>query len=168
MVGNILPFHTILREVFLDSFDRAILAELQRDSSQSIAQLSQAVNLSSSACHRRMRALEEGGVIAGYSARLNPAKLGLGAEIFVEITLTSQSRDAMDAFERAVGTFDEILECHLTSGAADYILRVAAENLQQYDIIHRNCLARLPGVSAMHSSFSLRAIKRMIGYPVRV
>jgi DNA-binding Lrp family transcriptional regulator len=114
-----------------------------------------------------MRALEEEGVISGYGARLNPARLGLGVEIFVEITLVSQTRDAMDDFERSVGTFDEILECHLMSGAADYILRIAAEDLGHYDSIHRNCLARLPGVASMRSSFSLRAIKRMAGYPVQ-
>jgi hypothetical protein len=80
--------------------------------------------------------------------------------VFVEITLTSQSREAMDRFERG-GRFDDILECHLMSGSADYLPRVAAADLAQYDRIHRDCLARLPGVSAMRSSFSLRQIKRL-------
>jgi Lrp/AsnC family transcriptional regulator, leucine-responsive regulatory protein len=101
---------------------------------------------------------------------LDPRALGLSVEVFVEITLTSQSREAMDRFERSVCDFDEILECHLMSGAADYILRVAAKDLEQYDWdwVHRECLARLPGVSAMRSSFSLRRIKQMRGYPVRI
>ena len=73
----------------------------------------------------------------------------------------------MDAFEVAVAGFDDILECHLTSGSADYILRIAAESLQHFDVIHRDCLARLPGVSSMRSSFSIRTIKRMRGFPVR-
>ncbi|MEL0251477.1 MAG: Lrp/AsnC family transcriptional regulator [Novosphingobium sp.] len=151
----------------MDRADLALLEVLQSDSSLSIAELAERVALSSSACHRRIKALEQAGIIAGYGARLEPAGLGLTVEVFVEITLTSQSREAMDRFERTVGDFDEILECHLMSGAADYLLRVAARDLGEYDQIHRDCLARLPGVSAMRSSFSLRRIKTMRGYPTR-
>lgn len=150
----------------MDRADIALVDALQRDSSRSIAELADAVALSASACHRRMRALEERGVIEGYAARVDPRAIGLAAEVFVEITLTSQSREAMDKFERAVGDFDDILECHLMSGGADYLLRVAATDLDHYGSIHRDCLARLPGVSAMRSSFSLRLIKRFTGYPV--
>jgi DNA-binding Lrp family transcriptional regulator len=150
----------------MDRADIALVDALQRDSSRSIAELADAVALSASACHRRMRALEERGVIEGYAARVDPRAIGLAAEVFVEITLTSQSREAMDKFERAVGDFDDILECHLMSGGADYLLRVAATDLDHYGRIHRDCLARLPGVSAMRSSFSLRLIKRFTGYPV--
>ncbi len=150
----------------MDRADIALVDALQRDSSRSIAELADAVALSPSACHRRMRALEERGVIEGYAARVDPRAIGLAAEVFVEITLTSQSREAMDKFERAVGDFDDILECHLMSGGADYLLRVAATDLDHYGRIHRDCLARLPGVSAMRSSFSLRLIKRFTRYPV--
>lgn len=146
--------------------DRALLEALQADSSRSIAELAALVNLSSSACHRRIRALEEQGLITGYAARVDPRRLGLSVEVFVEITLTSQSRDAMERFERAVGDFDDILECHLMSGTADYQLRVAAADLDHYDRIHRDCLARLPCVSSMRTSFSLRRIKRFAGYSV--
>jgi len=151
----------------MDRADVALLEALQVDSALSIAELSEKVALSPSACHRRIKALEHAGVIAGYGARLDSRQLGLTVEVFVEITLNSQSREAMDRFERAVADFDDILECHLMSGTADYLLRVAAGDLEQYDLIHRNCLARLPGVSAMRSSFSLRRIKQMRGYPVR-
>ena len=150
----------------MDRTDRNLLEALQHDSSRSVAELGDLVGLSASACHRRIKALEEQGLIAGYAARVDPRRMGLTVEVFVEITLTSQSREAMDRFERAVGDFDEILECHLMSGGADYILRVAATDLADYDSIHRECLARLPGVSAMRSSFSLRRIKRLEGYPV--
>jgi len=152
----------------LDRADLALLEALQNDSSLSVSDLAEKVALSSSACHRRIKALEQSGVIARYGAVLDPRALGLSVEVFVEITLTSQSREAMDRFERSVCDFDEILECHLMSGAADYILRVAAKDLEQYDWVHRECLARLPGVSAMRSSFSLRRIKQMRGYPVRI
>lgn len=151
----------------MDRADSALLKALQADSALSIADLAEKVALSPSACHRRIKALEQAGIIAGYGARLDPRKLGLTVEVFVEITLTSQSREAMDRFEQAVADFDDILECHLMSGSADYILRVAAADLAQFDSIHRDCLARLPGVSAMRSSFSLRRIKQMRGYPVR-
>lgn len=150
----------------MDRTDRNLLDALQHDSSRSVADLGELVGLSASACHRRIKALEEQGLIAGYAARVDPRRMGLTVEVFVEITLNSQSREAMDRFERAVGDFDEILECHLMSGGADYILRVAATDLADYDSIHRECLARLPGVSAMRSSFSLRRIKRLEGYPV--
>lgn len=151
----------------MDKADIALVSALQRDSSRPISDLAEGVALSPSACHRRIRALEETGVILGYAARVDPRKIGLAVEVFVEITLTSQSREAMDKFERSVGDFDDILECHLMSGGADYLLRVAAADLDQYDRIHRDCLARLPGVSAMRSSFSLRRIKRFAGYPVQ-
>ncbi|WP_374411424.1 Lrp/AsnC family transcriptional regulator [Novosphingobium colocasiae] len=150
----------------MDRADRAIMTALQADSSRSIADLAALVNLSPSACHRRTRALEEEGLILGYAARVDPRRIGLTVEVFVEITLTSQTREAMDRFERAVGDFDDILECHLMSGSADYQLRVAALDLDHYDRIHRDCLARLPGVSAMRTSFSLRRIKRFEGYSV--
>lgn len=151
----------------MDRADIALLEALQDDSSLSISELAEIVALSSSACHRRIKALEQAGVIAGYAARLEPRLLGLSVEVFVEITLTSQSREAMDRFERSVLDFDDILECHLMSGSADYLMRVAARDLEQYDRVHRDCLARLPGVSSMRSSFSLRRIKQMRGYPVR-
>lgn len=147
--------------------DILLLEALQVDSRQSIADLAAHSGMSTSACHRRIRALEEQGLIAGYGARLSPTALGLGLHAFVEISLTSQSRESMDAFEAAVTRFDEILECHLMSGAADYLLRIAAEDLDDFDHIHRNCLARLPGVSAMRSSFAIRRIKAWNGYPVR-
>lgn len=150
----------------MERADARILAALQQDSTQSIAQVADHAALSPSACHRRIRALEQAGIISGYGARLDPRKLGLNLVAFVEITLNSQSREAMDRFEEAVGGFDDILECHLMSGNADYLLRVAAADLAQYDAIHRDCLARLPGVSSMRSSFSIRSIKSWRGYPI--
>ena len=94
--------------------------------------------------------------------------LGLPVQVFVEIALSSQSQEALSAFETAVTRFDEILECHLTTGRADYLLRVVARDVADYDDIHRNCLARLPGVSSMQTIFVLRAIREFRGYPVRV
>jgi len=150
----------------VDRADLALISALQRNSSYSLAELAAQVGVSASACHRRVRALETAGIITGYAAQIDPARLGLKAIAFVEITLTSQSREAMDRFEAAVQDYPEIIDCHLMSGGADYLLRVAAADLEHYDRIHRDCLSRLPGVSAMKSSFAIRRIKRWGGYPL--
>lgn len=151
----------------MDKVDRLLVHALQDDSSRSLAELAELVGASTSGCHRRIKSLEAAGLITGYSAVLDPHRLGLKLQAFVEITLNSQSREAMDRFEQAVGDFDDILECHLMSGNADYILRIAATDLEQFDRIHRECLSRLPGVSSMRSSFAIRTIKRWRGYPTR-
>lgn len=148
----------------MDRIDIRITSELQKDSSRSIADIGAATGLSSSACHRRIRALEESGVISGYGARIDPSKIGIGVHARIDISLESQSREAMERFEAAVQLYDDILECDLVSGEADYRLRVAARDLADFDDIHRRCLAELPGVSAMHTSFVLRSIKRWSGY----
>lgn len=150
----------------MDRIDAQICEELQRDSGRSISELAGRVGLSPSACHRRIKLLEEAGVIAGYRAYLDPSKLGYDLQVLVEITLSSQSQEALNAFEVAVTRFDEILECHLTTGAPDYFLRVVARDVADYDNIHRNCLARLPGVSSMQTIFVLRSIRQWRGYPV--
>ncbi|MEQ8515635.1 MAG: Lrp/AsnC family transcriptional regulator [Chromatocurvus sp.] len=150
----------------MDRFDRRIITALQQDSSQPIAALAEAIGLSTSACHRRVRALEEEGVIVGYAARIDRASLGLSLLVFVEISLSSQALEVLEGFESAVQGFDDILECHLTSGDADYILRVVARDMQDYANIHRNCLARLPHVSSMQTIFTLRPVKTWRGYPV--
>jgi len=151
----------------MDKIDIRILSEIQQDSSRSIAELGEIVGLSSSACHRRMRVLEEEGVIAGYGAYIDPAKAGIGVHALIEITLENQSRGCMARFEAAVQLYDDILECDLVSGEADYRLRVAARTLADFEEIHRRCLSELPGVSAMHTSFVLRPVKRLRGYSLR-
>lgn len=149
-----------------DRIDTELLELLQRHGPRPTAELGEIVGLSPSACHRRIRALEAEGFIAGYAARLSPARIGLELDVFVDISLRSQSEEALTAFESAVKSFDEILECHLLSGASDYRLRVAARNVADFDRLHRHCLSRLPGVAAMHSAFALRTIKAFEGYPI--
>lgn len=150
----------------MDLFDRHILSELQINSNRPIVDIAATVNLSLSACHRRIKNLEENGVIAGYAARLNKKALGLEMDVFVEISLISQSQESLEAFEKAVITYSEILECHLTTGNADYIIRVAAKDVTDFDRIHRHCLAKLPHVASMRSTFTLRSIKPWTGYPI--
>jgi Lrp/AsnC family transcriptional regulator, leucine-responsive regulatory protein len=150
----------------LDKVDQKILAELQRDSRISVADLAAKAGLSASSCHRRVKLLEEAGVISGYGARLDRAKLGLSIEFFVEVSLSSQTEEAFEKFERAATRVPEILECHLMSGQFDYLLRIAAADAAGYERIHRSKLSRLPGIQRIQSSLALRSVKGWSGYPV--
>lgn len=150
----------------LDPTDRRILRELQRRGRMSNANLSEAVNLSPSACHRRVQRLEAEGYIRDYVALLNARKMGMATTVFVEITLSGQADEVLDAFERAVTRIPDVLECHLMAGTADYILKVVAENTEDFARIHRQHLSRLPGVVQMQSSFALRTVFKTTALPV--
>ena len=150
----------------IDATDARILSVLQRRGRISNADLSEAVNLSASACHRRVQRLEEAGIIAGYVALLDPKRLGRQAIVFVEITLQGQTEEILDAFEREVARIPDVLECHLMAGTADYLLKVVAADTEDFARIHRRSLARLPGVAQMHSSFALRTIRQTTALPV--
>ena len=142
----------------LDATDRRILAVLQKEGRITNADLSERVNLSPSACHRRVQQLEEAGYIDKYVALLNTRKMGKPTTVFVEITLQSQAEDLLDAFEREVARVPDILECHLMAGTADYLLKIMAEDTEDFARIHRQHLSRLPGVRQMQSSFALRTV----------
>lgn len=150
----------------LDATDRRILAALQRSGRMSNADLSDKVNLSPSACHRRVQRLEKDGYIRDYVALLDARKLGVPTTVFVEITLQGQADEVLDAFEKAVSRIPDVLECHLMAGSADYILKVVAENTDDFARIHRQHLARLPGVAQMQSSFALRTVFKTTALPV--
>ncbi|AHD08174.1 MULTISPECIES: Lrp/AsnC family transcriptional regulator [Phaeobacter] len=150
----------------LDHTDRRILQVLQKQGRISNAELSEQVNLSASACHRRVQRLETDGYIRNYVALLDARKMNLPATVFVEITLQSQADELLDAFEKAVGRIPDVLECHLMAGTADYILKVVAENTDDFARIHRQHLTRLPGVAQMQSSFALRTVFKTTALPV--
>jgi Lrp/AsnC family leucine-responsive transcriptional regulator len=150
----------------LDETDRRILRVLQRKGRISNADLSEQVNLSASACHRRVQRLESEGIIRDFVALLDPRKLGISTTVFVEITLQSQSDEILDGFEKAVSRIPDVLECHLMAGTADYILKIVAEDTDDFARIHRQHLARLPGVSQMQSSFALRTVFKTNALPV--
>lgn len=150
----------------LDATDRRILTVLQKQGRITNAELSERVNLSPSACHRRVQRLEAEGYIAAYVALLEARKLGWPTTVFVEITLSGQADEVLEAFERAVRLVPDILECHLMAGAADYLLKVVARDTEDFARIHRQYLARLPGVAQMHSSFSLRTVSKTTALPV--
>ena len=150
----------------LDATDRRILIVLQQQGRISNADLSERVNLSASACHRRVQRLEEEGYIKDYVALLDARKLGRPTTVFVEITLSGQADEVLEAFEREVKKIPDVLECHLMAGSADYLLKVVAQDTDDFARIHRQFLAKLPGVQQMHSSFSLRAVAQTTALPV--
>jgi len=150
----------------IDETDRRILKVLQRQGRISNAELSEAANLSASACHRRVQRLEKEGYIRDYVALLNARKMGVPTTVFVEITLQAQADEVLDAFEKAVGRIPDVLECHLMAGSADYLLKVVAENTDDFARIHRQHLTRLPGVAQMQSSFALRTVFKTTALPV--
>lgn len=150
----------------LDNTDRRILQVLQRQGRISNAELSERVNLSASACHRRVQRLESDGYIKDYVALLDARKMAVPTTVFVEITLQSQADELLDAFERAVARIPDVLECHLMAGTADYLLKVVAENTDDFARIHRQHLTRLPGVAQMQSSFALRTVFKTTALPV--
>jgi Lrp/AsnC family leucine-responsive transcriptional regulator len=150
----------------LDSIDRRILSTLQVTGRMSNAELSEKVNLSPSACHRRVSRLESEGFITDYVALLNPRKMGRPTTVFVEITLSGQADEVLDAFEREVAKIPDVLECHLMAGTADYLLKVVALDTEDFARIHRRHLARLPGVAQMQSSFALRTVRQTTALPV--
>lgn len=153
-------------EVELDRIDRSILQVLQRQGRMSNADLSEQVNLSPSACHRRVARLEAEGIIQDYVALLNPRALGQMTTVFVEIRLSGQSDEVLDAFELAVAKVPAVLECHLMAGSADYLLKVVARDTEDFARLHRQFLATLPGVLQIQSSFSLRTVVKTTALPV--
>jgi len=150
----------------IDRIDRGILEQLQDDGRMTNAALAERVHLSPSACLRRVRRLEDEGVIEGYVMLVDQGAVGRPTNIFVEITLHSQSEEALDAFEQAVAACPDVMECYLMSGDADYLLRVAAADTADYERIHRTHLARLPGVARIRTSFALRTVCKKTALPV--
>jgi Lrp/AsnC family leucine-responsive transcriptional regulator len=142
----------------LDATDRRILTVLQKEGRVTNAELSERINLSPSACHRRVQRLEEDGYIAGYVALLDARRMGRPTTVFVEITLQGQADDLLDRFEKEVAKVPDILECHLMAGSADYLLKIIAQDTEDFARIHRQYLSRLPGVAQMQSSFALRTV----------
>lgn len=151
----------------MDRIDRAILHELQLDGRITNATLSERVNLSESACLRRVRNLEQEGLISGYVGLVDQSRAGYPDNVFVSITLQSQQQADLAAFESAVMQLPEVMECYLMSGEADYWLRVIVADSRDYERIHSQHLTRLPGVARVHSSFALRTVIKRTEIPIK-
>jgi len=142
----------------LDALDHAILDKLQQDGRMTNAELADAVGLSASACHRRVRRLESDHVIERYAALVNRDLVGRGVSVFVELSLESQREDVLDEFEAAVRGVPHVQSCHLMAGNADYLVHVTCADVADYETIHREYIALLPGVTQVRSSFAIRTV----------
>ena len=152
----------------LDRHDRLILTALQKDGRISNVQLAARVNLSESACLRRVRALEEAGYIDRYAALLNQAKAGLSGNVFVHIGLHREEQSELAAFEDAVREIPEVMECYLMTGEFDYLLRVVVANMADFERIHKDALTRLPGVARVNSSVAIRTVQKSTELPLKI
>ncbi|AAV93707.1 Lrp/AsnC family transcriptional regulator [Ruegeria pomeroyi] len=149
----------------MDQIDHRIVRALQRDGRMTISDLADKVGLSPTPCARRLERLQRDGVITGYSARVDPAKLGLGVSVFVSVELERQERAAVDAFERAIRTCDEVMECYLMTGSRDILLRVLVADLAAFDAFLENRLMQIPGIRNLRSNFALRTMVQRDSLP---
>ena len=151
----------------LDTYDKAILNALQKDGRISNKSLAELVNLSESACLRRVRALEEEGMIDRYVALVSQANAGLPGDVWVSIGLHREEDSELAAFEEAVRSIPEVMECFLMTGEFDYLLRVVVSDMADFERIHKQSLTRLPGVARVNSSVAIRTVQKKTELPLR-
>ena len=151
----------------LDNKDRAILAELQRDSRQTVQQLATAVGLSSTPCWKRVKEMEAAGVIRGYGAAIDRERVGLALCVLAELNLTQHTENTVREFERAVADCPEIVSCYSTTGGADYSIKVLVEDIKRYESFLHDTAFKLPGVTHIRSSVVLKEVKAEAGVPIR-
>jgi Lrp/AsnC family leucine-responsive transcriptional regulator len=152
--------------VQLDAIDRAILTELQQSGRLSNQDLAQRVHLSPSACLRRVKALEDNGVIAQYVALVNPRAVGKHGISYTIVNLETLGGNMLETFEQAVRDCPEILDCHYVAGANDYLIRFAYRDAEDLERFHAEVLMRLPGVARSNSMLVLRTVKKTTALPV--
>jgi DNA-binding Lrp family transcriptional regulator len=150
----------------LDDTDRRILAALQTDASLSNVKLARRVHLSPSPCLARVRALESAGLIRQYVALLDPKQLGLHLNVFISISLKQQSRQALQAFEDAVCAREEVMECYLMTGDADYLIRVAVPDMQALESFILEHLSPIAEIEKIRSSFALKQVRYKTALPL--
>jgi Lrp/AsnC family leucine-responsive transcriptional regulator len=150
----------------LDAIDRRILAALQTDSRVTMQELAEKVGLSISPCHRRVKLLEQRGVISRYMALVDQNAVGLPVSVFISIKLVRQKEEDLNRFAKAISKWDEVLECYLMTGNRDYLLRVVTADLASYEAFLKNKLTRLDGIASIESSFALSQVKYSIALPV--
>ena len=155
-----------LRWLDLDAIDLRILAALQENARIANTDLSAAVGLSPAPCLRRVRALEERGVIRKHVTLVSPAAVGLPVSVFVSISLERQVEEALKRFERVILARPEVMECYLMTGDADYLLRVVCADLGAYERFVLDHLTKVPGVSSIRSSFALKQVKYSTALPL--
>ena len=149
-----------------DAIDIRILKELQQDSSLSNVELARRVHLSPSPCLARVKALEAAGVIQRYVALTNPRALGLDLNVFINISLKEQSKEALAAFEERIAEHDEVMECYLMTGDSDYLIRVAVADIAALERFILDQLTPIPGIEKIRSSFTLKQVRYKTALPL--
>lgn len=150
----------------LDAIDLRILAELQQDGSLTNVELARRVHLSPSPCLARVKALEANGVIARYVALANAKALGLGLNVFINISLKEQSKAALAAFEQRIAEHDEVMECYLMTGDSDYLIRVAVADMAALERFILEQLTPIAGIEKIRSSFALKQVRYKTALPL--
>jgi Lrp/AsnC family transcriptional regulator, leucine-responsive regulatory protein len=150
----------------IDTIDRKILAILQDDCRITVANLAERVGLTASPCHRRMKILEENGIVRRYIALIDQKSVGLPVSVFISIKLERQKGEDLERFAKAISGWREVLECYLMTGQRDYLLRVVVPDLAAYQSFLKFKLTRLSGIASIESSFALEQIKYTIALPV--
>jgi DNA-binding Lrp family transcriptional regulator len=158
--------HALMAQLSLDSIDRLILSELQDDGRMTNVDLAARVGLTAPPCLRRVRSLEESGVIRGYHAALDSASLGYTITVFAMVSLKSQAEADLKAFEDHVATLDPVRECHMLNGEIDFILKIVARDLQEFQAFLTTSLTPAPNVAGVKTSLTIRTAKQKPGVPV--
>ena len=155
-----------MAQVSFDRIDRRILSELQSDGRMTNVDLAEHVGLTAPPCLRRVRALEESGAIEGYHASLNAARLGYTITVFAMVSLKSQAEADLRAFETHVAGLDPVRECHMLNGEIDFILKIVARDLQEFQSFLTSSLTTAPNVAGVKTSLTIRTSKHVPGVPV--
>ena len=151
----------------MDKIDQHIIRELQHDGRLTNNELAERVNLSPSPCLRRLRNLEKQGIIHGYTALVNQKAYGLPITVFIRIRLEHHSKEAVETFESHICRIDEVLDCYLMTGGADYLLRVIVESLETYETFIREKIHQIPSVASIDTSFAYGIVKHNRVFPRR-
>ena len=150
----------------LDNIDRKLLAELQSEGRVTNVDLARRVGLTAPPCLRRVRALEEEGVIRGYHADLDPSKLGFAITVFAMVSLRSQAEEDLRAFENHIKQLPEVRECHMLNGEIDFILKIVSRDLQSFQEFLTSKLTPAPNVASVKTSLTIRTAKHEPGVPL--
>lgn len=149
-----------------DRLDARLLGELQKDGRRTVVELAEAIGLSPTPCNRRIKQLEAERVIEGYVAVINPARLGLKVQAFIQVKLAQHADDVIAHFERELDKLEEVIGCYATTGEYDFLLQVVAPDLEELGNIVLKKLMKIPGVRDVHSSIVLDTIKRSLRMPL--
>lgn len=150
----------------MDYIEYKILNSLQKNARLTNLELAKQVGLSASPCLRRVKSLEENGVISGYSAIINQNKVNLSVNVFVQVSLETQSEDRLQVFEEKIMEYKEVMEAYLMTGEADYLLRIVVKDLQAYEKFLKNNLTKIRGIASIRSYFSLKQVTRKYNLPI--